>query len=721
MLAEANQSVINFSDRTSIKVALVGNPNSGKSTLFNALTGLNQKTGNFPGVTVDKKSGSIKINNATGSAITIDFIDLPGTYSLYPKSLDEQVAFDVLCNPANIDHPDITIVVADASNLKRHLFLVSQIIDLKIPVILVLNMMDMAEKEGVTIDTARLSERLGVRVMKVSARVREGVEELKQALLQPIAVPQYDFIDVKKIAYDTVEKIKHIVKVNSDFAAFHLISNLQEIRYFDDRPDKKKTISDLLKASAIDCNKLQSQETVERYKVINRIVEECVTCKSALQTESFTHKADRIITHPVWGYVIFLSILFLIFQTIFFLASYPMDWIESMFVFFTDWAVHALPQGELTNLFVNGVLAGLSGVVVFVPQIALLFTFIAILEDTGYMARVSFIMDKLMRKFGLNGRSVIPLVSGVACAIPAIMSARTMSNRKERIITILVTPLMSCSARLPVYTLLISLVVPATKVFGFFNYQGLVLMSLYLIGFFAAVFAAFVLHKILKAKERSYFIMELPVYRSPQWRTVGLTIFDKVKSFLWDAGKIILAISVVLWFLSSHAPANRMVAIEDKYKSEEMISAYSEDELQSRMASEQLEASYAGILGKAVEPVIAPLGFDWKIGIALITSFAAREVFVGTMATIYSSGDDENVQPLREKMQAEINPNTGLPQFTVAVGFSLMLFYAFAMQCMSTLAVVFRETKHWKWPLLQFVFMSCLAYLSSLLVYQVLK
>jgi ferrous iron transport protein B len=742
MPLQENKSFVNLSNKASIKVALVGNPNSGKSTLFNALTGLNQKTGNFPGVTVDKKSGFVKLkpahsahsltqttNNANfvtkepnkENAVAIEFIDLPGTYSLYPKSLDERVAFEVLCNPSNADHPNVTIVVADASNLKRNLFLVSQIIDLRIPVILALNMMDLVEKQGDIIDTVRLSERLGVKVMKVSARSKEGIEELKQALLQPVSIPHYDFIDIKKLAPELTEKISATITVNSNFSAFQVIHNFSEITYFDQHPQKKKEIEAILNASSVDVNKLQSQETVERYKIINRIVEECLVHKSAVQTASFTQKLDGILTHRIWGYVIFLSILFLLFQTIFFLAAYPMDWIEKSFVYFSDLALRTLPASELTNLLVNGILAGLSGIVVFVPQIALLFTFIAILEDTGYMARVSFIMDKLMRKFGLNGRSVIPLVSGIACAIPAIMSTRTMSSWKERVITIMVTPLMSCSARLPVYTLLISLVVPSSKAFSFFNYQGIVLMSLYLIGFVAAIVAAFILQKILKARERSYFIMELPVYRTPQWRTVGLTIYDKVKSFLLDAGKIILAISIILWFLTSHGPSNKLDAIEKKYQNSELIANYTTDELKAKISAEQLEASYAGILGKTIEPAIAPLGFDWKIGIALITSFAAREVFVGTMATIYSSGDTENTQPLREKMQAEKNPISGLPQFSIAVGFSLMIFYAFAMQCMSTLAVVYRETKHWKWPVIQFLFMSVLAYLSSFIVYQLLK
>ncbi|MEO6903621.1 MAG: ferrous iron transport protein B [Bacteroidia bacterium] len=706
-----------FLGKKSIKVAFVGNPNSGKSTLFNALTGLNQRTGNFPGVTVDKKIGIAKLS----ASVTAEFIDLPGTYSLYPKSLDERVAFNVLCNTDNPDHPDITVVIADASNLKRNLFLASQIIDLKIPVILALNMMDMVEKDGIVIDTVRLSEKLGIKVIGISARNREGLDALKLALLEPLPIPAYDFIDVKKIASEAIEKIKNVIPVTSDFDAFLLINGFLNFEWNDKNQERRTKIAEALSTLVIDTNQLQSTESVERYKIINRLVEDCVTHRSAIKTKSFTEKLDGILTHRIWGYLIFLGILFLIFQTIFFLAAFPMEWIESLFVFITNWGANVLPAGVLTDLLLNGIVAGLSGIVVFVPQIALLFTFISILEDTGYMARVSFIMDKMMRKFGLNGRSVIPLISGVACAVPAIMSARTISNWKERIITIMVTPLMSCSARLPVYTLLISLVVPDNKTLGFFNYQGLILMALYLIGFIAAIISALVMKWILKAREKSYFIMELPVYRSPQWRTIALTIYDKVKMFLWDAGKIIVAISIVLWFLTSHAPNTKFEQIDAKYSEAIYTKKYTEEELQSKIASEKLEESYAGMLGKYIEPAIKPLGFDWKIGISLITSFAAREVFVGTMATIYSAGNADNTLSIRAKMKAEINPDTGLPRYTLAVGFSLMIFYAFAMQCMSTLAVVYRETKSWKWPAIQFLFMSVLAYVSSLIIYQTLK
>lgn len=706
---------MDHTEKHNLKIALVGNPNSGKSTLFNALTGLNQKTGNFPGVTVDKKIGTAKLS----ASVTANFVDLPGAYSLYPKSLDERVAFDVLCDPNNEEHPDIIIVVADASNLKRNLFLVSQIIDLKIPVILALNMMDMVEKDGDVIDLVRLSERLGVRIVGLSARSKSGVEELKRALLEQLPVPAYDFIDAKKIAPELIERIRSVQKVKSDFEAFQIANNFDAIAEKDAAYASK--IQEALKGCVVDKNKMQAQESVERFKVIKRIVEECITHESKLKSKSFTEKLDGILTHRIWGYAIFLTILFFIFQTIFFLAAFPMDWIERLFVLLSDWATRVLPQGELTNLLVNGILAGLSGIVVFVPQIALLFAFIAILEDTGYMARVSFIMDKLLRKFGLNGRSVIPLISGVACAVPAIMSARTIGNWKERIITIMVTPLMSCSARLPVYTLLISLVIPENQKLGFFNFQGLILMALYLVGFLAAILAAVVMKWVLKAREKSYYIMELPVYRTPQWRTVGYTIYDKVKMFLLDAGKIIIAISIILWFLSAHAPGNRFEEIDKAYKGSTIWKDNDDNVVRAKIASEKLEASYAGILGKAIEPVIRPLGFDWKIGIALVTSFAAREVFVGTMATIYSVGDSDNTQSIKDKMRAEINPATGLPKFSVAVGFSLLLFYAFAMQCMSTLAIVYRETKNIKWPLIQFGYMSVLAYLASFIVYQLLK
>lgn len=651
---------------TKLKVALIGNPNCGKSTLFNVLTGLNQSTANFPGATVDKKIGSAKIRHSSGKNISVDFIDLPGAYSLNAKSLDEKIPVELLSDATNSDHPDLTVFVADASNLKRSLFLATQIIDLKIPVVIALNMMDVVEKRGMEIDVELLSQKLGVKIIPISARAETGIEELKQAIISANEV------------------------------------SLKEIF-------SKEILS----------GKEEAQQTIERYRIITEIISRCLKFKSKKEEDIFSSRADKILTHRIWGYVIFLFVLFLIFESVFVIASYPMQWIETLFIFFSQWGNENLPKGEFSDLLVNGVFAGLSGIVVFIPQIALLFFFIAILEDTGYMARVSFIMDKVMRKFGLNGRSVIPLLSGVACAVPAIMSTRTISNWKERLITIMVTPLMSCSARLPVYTLLIALVVPAKKVFGFFNMQGVVLMFMYLIGFLAAIGSAYAMKYLIKSKERSFFIMELPPYRSPRWKSVGLMIIDRVKVFLFDAGKVIIAISIILWFLASHAPGNKFEEIEKKYSASRLVGISNPD--QRGEASEKLEASYAGILGKFIEPAIKPLGFDWKVGIALVASFAAREVFVGTMATIYSVGDETNSKSIREKMHAEINPETKKPRYTFAVGFSLMLFYAFAMQCMSTLAVVYRETKKMKWPVIQFIYMGALAYLASFIAYNLFK
>lgn len=661
-------------NKSHISIALLGNPNSGKSTLFNSLTGLNQKTGNYAGVTVDKHYGSYSFKD-TVYKVT----DLPGTYSLYPKSIDEEVACKALLDPKEII--DIVVIVADASNLKRHLLLATQMIDLKKPCVLALNMIDEAEKNNITIYIDELEKVLGIPVVTINSREKKGILELKETITRA---------EISNSIFYDFEKQKELLP-NTDSYASIILSQFN---------DKNNPF----------LKEFELADNISRFSKLNYIIAKCLKQPQQIH-KSTTQKLDAVFTHKIFGFVFFLLILFVIFQFIFHVAEYPMTWIEESFAYLMNLTAQSLPQGQLNDLFVNGILAGISGIVVFVPQIALLFFFIAILEDTGYMARASFILDKLMRRFGLNGKSVIPMISSVACAVPSIMSTRTIMNWKDRIITILVTPLISCSARLPVYTLLIGMMFSGQESKGIFNYQGIVLMGMYLLGFAAALFAAIILKYVLKSKEKSYFIMELPVYRKPQWQTVGILVFDKVKVFLFDAGKIILAISIVLWFLTSHAPNNAFEKIEQN------ASALSEGEIKSQ----KLEASYAGILGKKMEPAIKPLGFDWKIGIALITSFAAREVFVGTMATIYSSGDTDNTETLREKLIAQKNYTTQEPVYTNAVCWSLLVFYAFAMQCMSTLATTYRETKHWKWPAIQLVFMTGLAYLSSWGVYTVMS
>lgn len=716
-----------------LNIALVGNPNSGKSTVFNLLTGLNQKIANFPGVTVDKRSGFATLINTKGESVETEFVDLPGIYSLYPKSLDEEIPFRILCDPNNVLHPDAVIIIADGTNLKRNLFLCSQVIDLKIPVILVVNMMDFVRYKGIEIDFDLLSEKLGVPIVPMNARKKEGLDELKKVLAslpvnnresqtpeESVSIYESDFINIRSFAPEVVDNIRHTVNVHSNYNAFLVANNIDIIKNFEMAQFQKDKIKAYTSQFDFDVSKMQAKESLERYKTISALMSECVHQSDAPARKSYSYAIDNILTHRVFGYVIFLVILFLIFQAIFAWATYPMNLIDSGFAWLNERVHNALPTGLLNDLIVNGILAGLNGIVVFIPQIALLFFFIAILEDSGYMSRASFIMDKIMRKFGLNGKSVIPLMSGVACAVPAIMSTRTIQNWKERIITILVTPLMSCSARLPVYTLLIAIIIPNKYIYGI-NEQGLVLMLLYLIGFLAAIGSAWIMKSIIRMKERSYFMMELPMYRMPRWSTIGLHIIEKVKVFLFDAGKIIIAISIILWFLSSFSPGKRFEKIEKKYQ-QTKYNSLPQPEVDKKIQSEKLEQSYAGIMGRVIAPVIKPLGFDWKIGIALITSFAAREVFVGTMSTIYSVGGKESSKlTVKEKMQSEINPDTGLPRYTFAVGLSLMLFYAFAMQCMSTVAVVFRETKNIKWPIIQILYMSGLAYFASLIAYQLLK
>lgn len=689
-----------------IKIVLAGNPNSGKTTLFNSLTGLKQKVGNYPGITVEKKSANINVNGYKSK-----IIDLPGIYSLYSKSIDEKVAQDVICNSFDNDYADIVVVIADASNLRRSIFLLTQIIDLKIPVVLALNMIDVASKKGVIINIDQLSSDLGIKVIAINARKSRGLSKLTHAIISEKiekSKKSKSILNVKDVFGKIIDQVNDIRGVKNDYAAFLSLCGYD----MSNSIKQKIEISVLSKKNDIITERIQAKETVRRYKSIDKIISNSVKNIEPKGKYKITQIIDNILIHPVLGYVVFLSILFLMFQAVFQWSSYPMDLIDLFFTNASIWISKTLPVGVFNDLIVNGILAGIGGIVIFVPQIAFLFAFIAFLEDTGYMARVSFLTDRFLKIVGLNGRSIIPLLSGAACAVPAIMSARTISSWKERIITIMVTPLMSCSARLPVYTLIISMIIPEDMYFGIFNLQGLVLMSFYLLGFVAAILIAFILKFIIKTNEKSFFIMEMPSYKIPDWKTVIYTIIEKVKIFLFDAGKIIIAISVVLWLLSSYGPSENFQEIDNKYQGVEGSS--------DLIASEKLEFSYAGIIGKTIEPVIKPLGFDWKIGISLITSFAAREVFVGTMSTIYSVGDDDIIS-IRERLKNEKNKETGEAFFTPAVGISLMLFYAFAMQCMSTIAIVYRETNSIKWPLIQFLYLTILAYLSSFFAFQILS
>ncbi|WP_202616922.1 ferrous iron transport protein B [Arcticibacter tournemirensis] len=700
-----------------LKVALVGNPNTGKSTLFNILTGLNQKIGNFPGITVDKKTGNCRLSDGRNAVI----IDLPGTYSLYPKSKDETIVFEVLADKSNDVHPDLVVIVSDASNLKRNLLLYTQVADMKIPVIIALNMMDLARKSGTHIDIDALSTRLGVQVVPISARQGENIEKLKEAIQFSSAIPlQNETIKVESIAPGLISKIQEELFIDKPYAALQLAHQHENLRFLSSQESDR--IEEIEREFCFHSQKAQASETIERYNFINRVLKETVRQETNAVSETVSNKIDKVLTHKVWGFLIFFVLLFVIFQSIFAWSEYPMSLIESLFVWLTESAHNVLPAGVLTDLLTDGVIAGLSGVLVFIPQIAILFAFISVLEDTGYMSRVTFMLDKVMRKVGLSGKSVVPMIGGLACAVPSIMSTRNIENWKDRMITIMVTPLVSCSARLPIYTVLISLVVPDKKVAGLINLQGVALMAMYVISIITAIFVAWVMKYLLRAREKGYFIMELPVYRLPRWDNVLLTMYEKVKTFVVEAGKVIIAISIVLWVLATYGPPGKHAAIEKKYSSAEYINKYSPDELELHRSSELLETSFAGVIGKAIEPAIVPLGYDWKIGIALITSFAAREVFVGTMATIYSvNNDDSHISSVTDKMRQARNPETGLPVFTLASSFSLMIFYAFAMQCMSTLAVVYRETKSWKWPLIQFAYMTTLAYIASFIVFNLLK
>ncbi|TRX61392.1 ferrous iron transport protein B [Fulvivirga sp. M361] len=697
-------------DKAVRRIALIGNPNSGKSSLFNHLTGLNQKIGNFPGVTVDKKKGYCMLDASTKAEI----IDLPGTYSIYPNSTDEKIVFDILGDKNSALYPDLVVVVVDASNFKRNLLLFTQIHDLNIPTVLALNMMDLVKKTGLNIDHKKLEEQLCIPVVPIEARKGKGLDALKKALKGQYKTERKPIFNAHSHASEAIESVKKIFSLTEDYRAYQL---LQQHRISQGlQENEKNLLSDIAEKHAFKKDELRRTETLERYASINDFIQGVVKESSAILPKRWTQKLDKLFTHKILGYLIFMSILFLIFQSIFAWAEVPMDLIDLGFSTFSAWLGHVLPDGVLTDLLTEGIVPGLGGIIIFIPQIAILFAFISILEESGYMSRVVFLMDKIMRKFGLNGRSVVPLISSVACAIPAIMATRTIDNWKERLITIFVAPFISCSARLPIYTIIIALIIPDEPVLGILNLQGFALMGMYLLGFSAAFISAAVMKVILKTKERSFLVMELPTYKMPRWGNVGITMYEKSKTFVLEAGKIILAIAIILWVLASYGPGDRMKNAHEVMANQ--FPGLDAVELESKVEAYRLENSYAGIFGKAIEPVITPLGYDWKIGIALITSFAAREVFVGTMATIYSIGGVDDESTIKQRMGAEINPDTGLPRYDFATGFSLLVFYAFAMQCMSTLAIVYRETKGWKWPLLQLGYMSMVAYLSALLVYQ---
>jgi ferrous iron transport protein B len=650
-----------------MKVGLVGNPNTGKSSIFNLLTGLRQQVGNFPGVTVERKAG-----NFSAASKEFKIIDFPGTYSIYPRSKDEQVVFDVLSNPAHIDFPDVCIVVIDASNLERNLLLFSQVYDLQIPIIMALNMTDIARRNKQEIQIEALQSAFPkAQIVDTNARAGLGKDRMIEAILNS-----------KKREYED---------------------------YF----------LGPISPEGINNDSIQETEASKRYAKIQKILEK-VLVQQHKSEEIPISKWDRILVHPLWGYLIFATILMVVFQFIFSFAAIPMDFIDGTFVELSSWLNEVLPAGIFTDLLSQGIVPGIGGVLVFIPQIAFLFFFIAILEESGYLARVVFIMDRLMRPLGLNGKSVVPLLSSVACAIPGVMATRTISDWKERMITILVAPLMSCSARIPVYTILISLVIPDRYVLGVFNVQGLVLFGLYALGLVSALLVAAILKKIIKSKDRGFLLLELPQYQRPKWGNVGMTVLEKVRVFVWDAGKIILALSVILWALASYGPGDSMEAavkrVEQQFENNTKTDL---EEKENQIASVKLENSYMGILGKTIEPVIAPLGYDWKIGISLISSFAAREVFVGSLATIYAVHADDN-EKLIDRLSKEQRSDGSLV-YSLASGSSLMVFYVYAMQCMATFAIVKRETKSWRWPLFQMAFMAVLAYLAAFITYQILS
>lgn len=696
-----------------IKVALIGNPNVGKTSVFNALTGLNQHVGNYPGVTVARKTGTLHLTQDIKASI----VDLPGVYSINPNSKDEEIALNAIFDPSNKDFPDVVVVVAEVENLKRNLLLFTQVKDLGFPTILALNMADQLGKKGISVDIPALEEVLQTKIVLISARKKEGIDDLKQAVLNYSSYNTNSIFDLKSVDDNYFTLLEHLYPNQNPYKVWltqtgvFQFQNLSSIISSDANVQK----------SASELKKVQHRETIKRYQFINAVLKDTYTIDTSKATD-IRMRFDRVLTHKFWGYIIFFFVLLLIYGSIFELAAFPMDFVDGLFADLSTWTSANLPEGKLTELLADGIIPGLGGVLMFVPQIAILFFLISILEETGYMSRVVFIMDRIMKPFGLSGKSVVPLVSGTACAIPAIMSARNIENPKERLITMLVTPFTTCSARIPVYIIIISLIIPKTYILGFVPLQAFVMTMMYVLGFVAALFAGWVLSKIIKADRKSFFVIEMPTYKAPILKNVFLNMYEKVVSYVVGAGKIILALSVILWFLGSHGPSDTFGNAEEMVAEKQMNERFTEEELASEIAGYQLEHSYIGIIGRTIEPVFRPLGYDWKISIAVLTSFAAREVFVGNLATLYNLGEEaaEDETKMIDRMANEKHAD-GKAVYSFATGISLLLFYAFAMQCLSTVGVTKKETNSWKWTFVQLFFMTAVAYVAALIAYQLLK
>ena len=701
--------------KNEIKVALIGNPNVGKTSIFNLLTGMNQHVGNYPGVTVDKKVGFCKLSQIINARI----YDLPGTYSTNPNSMDEKVAVSCLLDRDDIDFPDVVVVVADVENLKQNLYLFTQIKDFGIPTILAINMADRMKPRGITIDIPALEAALHTRIALVSTRQKTGIEELKELIINYKKLSLETLVDIARIDPPFFSSLKEKFPNEELGKLWMVISQNFEVvgalRKVEIQKENIKTEAEI--------KRMQQRETILRYQVINNALKDTYKV-TAVGTRALL---DKILLHKVWGYVIFMAILLLIFQVIFYVSEYPKGWIESALGWVGEWLSGILPEGSLTSLLVDGVIPGLTAVVSFVPQIALLFFFISLLEESGYMSRVVFLMDRIMRPFGLNGKGTIPLISGAACAIPAVMATRTIESWRERLIAILVTPFITCSARLPIYLIIIKLVIPQGNYF-FFDNQAVALFALYMLGVFMAIFSAWLLNKFLVLKHtiKTHFIIEMPTYKVPLARNVLLTVYEKSKAFVVNAGKIIFFMTVLIWFLQTHG-------LSEKYRNaethtEQMAAQYGwdEDQKEHYLLSYRTENSLLGNMGKFVEPVFRPLGYDWKISLAVLGSFAARETFVSTLATIYSLGEvdveegEAEQRTVITRLQEEMRPD-GTPMFNLATGVSILLFFASAMQCISTFAIVRKETNSWKWAIIQWLFMTGFAYLSAFAAYQILS